>query len=298
MELRHLRYFVAVAEELSFTRAAKRMNIAQPPLSQQIRQLEDELGLRLLHRTRRRVEISDAGRVFLERARRILREIDEAAIQAQRAQRGETGSISIGFFEYISYTFLPPILRDFRKNFPGVELQLRWIPVIGQADALRRGEIDVSFLRPVSDFAGISTVRLLKEPFVLAVPSEHRLAARDAVSLEECALEPFVLYEQRAAPDFHSTILRMCGAAGFTPRMMLEIGQIHTALGVVSSGSALAFLPSSMQHVHVDYVAYKRIRGDLPKIEVLLGWTQRNPSALLTAFLQTARRVTDAVRTV
>jgi DNA-binding transcriptional LysR family regulator len=297
MDLRHLRYFIAVAENLSFTRAAERLHIAQPPLSQQIRQLEEELGVTLLHRTRRHVELSDAGRVFLEQAKQIIRATEMAAVQAQRAQRGEIGRLAVGFFEHMSYTLLPPILRAYRERFPSVDVQLRWFPVISQADALLRGDVDVSFMRPVPQEEVIHQT-LLKEPFVLAVPDSHPLAKRQTLSLKECAAERFIMYVPQLAPDFHTMIMRMCAASGFVPDVALEVGQVYTTLGLVSSGTGLAFVPSSVQQrVRFDHVVYKPIRGRTPKIEVMLGWVQRNPSPLLTAFVQTAKEVVASLPT-
>ncbi|MDR6775389.1 LysR family transcriptional regulator [Azospirillum sp. BE72] len=291
MDLRHLRYFVAVAEELSFTRAAERLHIAQPPLSQQIRQLEDELGVSLLYRTRRHVELTDSGRIYLELARQILRSVEAAAVQAQRAQRGEIGQLAVGFFEHTSYTVLPPILRAYRERYPMVDVQLRWFPVVDQVDALLRGDIDVSFLRPVFNSEDITSDSLLKEPFVLAVPSDHPFAELETVPFADCASESFIIYSQKSAPDFHGMIAGMCAAAGFVPKVAAEVAQVYTALGLVSSGAGIAFVPSAVRRVHFEQVVYKTLSGDDARIEVLLGWTQRTPSPLLKAFIDTAKTV-------
>jgi len=294
MDLRHLRYFIAVAEELNFTRAADRLHIAQPPLSQQIRQLEEELGVVLLHRTKRHVELSGAGQVFLEHAKQILRATEVAAVQTRRAERGEIGRLSVGFFEHMSYTLLPPIFRSYRERFPDVEVDVRWFPVIGQADALRRGDIDISFMRPVADFEDITTEALVTEPFVIAVPASHPFAAEDSLALTDCATERFVMYTPHLAPDFHDMILRMCATAGFTPRVALEVGQVYTCLGLVSSGIGLAFVPSSVQRIHLDHVVYKPQRSRSLPVEVMLGWRSRNTSPLIRAFVETAKDVIAA----
>jgi len=178
MDLRHLRYFIAVAEELHFTKAAQRLHIAQPPLSRQIRELEEEMGVTLINRAARQIELTDAGQVFLERARQVLRAADAAVLETQRAQRGETGKLAVGFFEQAAYTLLPPTLHAFHERFPEVDVQLRWFPVVGQLTALMQGEIDIAFVLPVVDLAGVSKALLLKEPFVIAVPGSHPFAQR------------------------------------------------------------------------------------------------------------------------
>lgn len=291
IDLRHLRYFIAVAEGLSFSRAAEKLHIAQPPLSQQIRQLEEALNVTLLHRTKRHVELSEAGTIFLEHARQIIRATENAALEAQRAQRGEIGRLAVGFFEHMSYTLLPPIFRAFRERYPQVEIDLRWFSVIGQADALRSGQVDISFIRPVSDLVGITSEVILREPFVLAVPTGHPLASQESVSIKECSDERLIMYTPHLAPDFHEMITRMCATAGFLPNIALEVGQVYTALGLVSAGAGLAFVPSSVQSVRFDHVVYKPLSGRTLQIEVSLGWKQRNPSSLLLAFVEIAKDI-------
>ncbi|MFC5387176.1 LysR substrate-binding domain-containing protein [Aquamicrobium segne] len=292
-DLRHLRYFVAVAEELNFTRAAKRLHIAQPPLSIQIRQLEEELDVPLLLRTRQRVELTDGGRAYLEQARQILRSVENAKVQAQRAQRGEIGQLAIGFFEHMSYTLLPPILRAYREQYPLVDVQLRWFPVVDLVDGLLRGEIDISFMRPVSGSEALKSETLLTEPFILAVPADHPFVGLDSVSLSDCSSENFIIYSSKVAPDFHRTIFNMCAEAGFEPRIVTEAAQVYTLLGLVSSGAGLAFVPSGVRRVHFEHVKYVSLTDTNAEIEVQLAWT-RTPTSLLSAFIDTAK---DFVRT-
>jgi DNA-binding transcriptional LysR family regulator len=291
MDLRHLRYFIAVAEELHFTKAAKRLHIAQPPLSRQIRELEEELGVTLLNRTRHHIELSDAGRVFLEKAKQILLATDSAVVEAQRAQRGEIGKLAVGFFEQTAYTLLPPILRAFQERFPAVEVQLRWFPVVGQVEALMRGDVDIAFVRPVVDLEELSKELLLKEPFVLAVPSTHPFADRDVLSIADCADERIINYTRNLAPDYHAGITRACALAGFIPKNSLEVGQVYTALGLVSSGVGIAFVPSSVQRIRFDNLVYKPLRETQLQSEAYLAWTHLNPSVLLKAFVETSKQV-------
>jgi DNA-binding transcriptional LysR family regulator len=291
MDLRHLRYFIAVAEELHFTKAAERLHMAQPPLSRQIRELEEELGVALFNRTRRHIELSDAGKVFLEKARQVLLAADSAIVEAQRAQRGEIGKLAVGFFEQTAYTLLPPILRAFQERFPMVEVQLRWFPVVEQVEALMRGDIDIAFVRPVADLEGLSKQTLLKEPFVLAVPSTHPFAERGAVSVADCARERIINYTQRLAPDYHAIITRLCATAGFVPDICLEVGQVYTALGLVSSGVGIAFVPASVQRIRFDNLVYAPLREQELQSEVYLAWTHSNPSPLLKAFVETSMQI-------
>lgn len=291
MDMRHLRYFIAVAEELHFTKAAARLNISQPPLSRQILELEQELGVTLLNRTRRHIELSNAGHVFLEKARQILRAADSAIVEAQRAQRGEVGRLAVGFFEQTAYTLLPPILRAFQERFPAVEVQLRWFPVVEQVQALMRGEIDIAFVRPVVDLEGIAKEMLLREPFVLAVPGTHAFAMRDIVSIKDCAEERIINYTQKLAPDYHAGINLACARAGFIPQASLEVGQVYTALGLVSSGVGLAFVPSSVQRLRFDNLVYKPLREKQLQSEAFLAWTHPSPSPLLMEFVESSKQV-------
>ncbi|MBC7502657.1 MAG: LysR family transcriptional regulator [Herminiimonas sp.] len=292
MDLRHLKYFIAVAEELHFTKAAERLHISQPPLSRQIRELEEELGVTLLNRTRRHIELSDAGKVFLTKAREVLLMADSAIIEAQRAQRGEVGKLAVGFFEQIAYTLLPPILRAFQERYPKVDVQLRWFPVIEQVDALQRGDIDIAFVRPVVDLDKVFTRAILSEPFMAVMPATHRLAQHAAIAMTDCREERIINYTRRLAPDYHDAIAGLCIGAGFAPDVAIEVGQVYTALGLVSAGVGMAFVPASVQRLVFDNLVYRPLAGATIHSEVLLAWTHVYPSALLESFVDTAQQVT------
>ena len=249
------------------------------------------LEVTLLHRTKRRVELSEAGSVFLDHARRILRSTEAAALEAQRAQRGQIGQLAVGFFEHMSYTLLPPIYKAFRARFPLVELDLRWFPVIKQQEALETAQVDVAFMRPVLEASLVNQQVIVREPFVLAVPESHRLAKLRTIPVRACAEEKIIQYASHLAPDFHQMITRMCVSAGFMPTVALEVGQVYTALGLVGAGVGLAFVPQSVQNVRFDHVVYRPISRATPDIEVSLGWIHKNPSAPLLAFLEIAQSV-------
>jgi len=286
-----MRYFATIAEELSFSKAALRLHIAQPALSQQIRQLEDELGVVLFHRNKRNVALSPAGDVYLRHVREILRATEVATMQARRAERGELGTLVIGFFEHMSYTLLPPIIQEYRALFPDVDVRVKWFPVVEQISALQRGEVDISFFRPVAEPTGMRCYPLLAEPFVLAMPRQHRLARYKEVELAHCASESFIMYNQQLAPDFHRAIHYMCANAGFTPQVALEVAQVYTCLGLVTAGVGIAFMPRSVDRLHLNDAIYRPLRGDNPLVEVSLAWKESTPSPLREAFVEVASSV-------
>jgi len=291
MELRHLRYFLAMVDTLNFTKAAARLHIAQPPLSRQIRDLEEELSVTLFDRSGKRVELSAAGQVFAERARQILAAADSAVIDSQRAQRGEIGRLAIGFFEHTAYTLLPPILREFRQRFPGVNVELRWFPVVEQVNALSRGDVDLAFVRPVSNLDPLNKQLILEEPFVLALADDNPLAGKRQVSIAECAQHRVINFTQALAPDYHAIIARLCALGGFAPSVLSEVGQVYTALGLVSSGFGVAIVPASVQRVRVENVVYRPLKERAPKSETLLAWKHSTRSAALLAFVALAGEV-------
>jgi DNA-binding transcriptional LysR family regulator len=184
-------------------------------------------------------------------------------------------------------------LRAFQERFPAVEVQLRWFPVVGQVEALMRGDVDIAFVRPVVDLEELSKELLLKEPFVLAVPSTHPFAERDVLSIADCADERIINYTRNLAPDYHAGITRACALAGFIPKSSLEVGQVYTALGLVSSGVGIAFVPSSVQRIRFDNLVYKPLRETQLQSEAYLAWTHLNPSVLLKAFVETSKQVVE-----
>lgn len=294
MELRYLRYFVAVAEELSFTRAAERLHMAQPPLSQQIRRLETRLGVTLLRRTKRRVELTEAGRIFLRQAYQSIHAIEQGVLLAQRADRGEIGQLAIGLLVYISYTLIPPILRTFRARYPEVNVVLRLLTNTQQIAALRSGQIDVSFMRPPVNDPEIATKLISRERFILAMPATHPLAGKAAVSIKQFANDPFIMYARELGPTFHSEILAFCGKAGFLPKVALEVSQINAAVGLVGSGIGVALVPQSAQRVHLDDVVYRPLVERAPNVDVLLAWQGKRPSQLLETFIETSMQCVNS----
>ena len=288
MELRHLRYFVAVAEELHFSRAAERLHVAQPPLSQQIRKLEDELGVRLLERTRRRVQLTDAGRVVLEEARRTLSQAERVLNAARGAAEGSVGLLRVGFSSSAPYTTLPAILRTFRARFPGVVLNLVERSTEEQVGMLAAGALDVGFLRrPIPDAPESLVVRtILHEPLILALPQEHRLRRQRSIPVRSLAGEPFVLFPRQAAPGLYDEIMALCRRSGFVPRVAQEAVQMQTIVSLVSAGLGVAIVPASMRRLHREHVAYRPLGAGRVMTELAVAYDGTNPSRALQAFLQ------------
>lgn len=289
MELRHLRYFVAVAEELHFGRAAQRLFMAQPPLSQQILQLEREIGTMLFERTNRRVQLTEAGKVFLEEARDILARVDHAVLTVQRVGRGESGWLGVGFVASATYDVLPVILRRFRERFPDVELVLQELLGTEQGRALRERQIHVGFARLPSDVEGIVLETLVQDNLMIALPVTHPLAQQESITLSELAPEPFILFPRQPESNYADYIIRLCAAAGFTPRVVQKTGEVQTAISLISAGIGVAIVPASVQHLRREGVVYRPFTDPAPTSELSMVYLPDDPSPILPHFLAIAR---------
>jgi DNA-binding transcriptional LysR family regulator len=295
MELRQLRYFATLAEELHFGRAAKRLALTQPPLSQAILNLERELGVRLFERTRRRVALTHAGKALLDEARHTLASAERAVDHVQRAGRGEVGRVAVGFLANTAYTLLPLVLRDFARRFPDVKLDLRELTIPQQLEALRRENIDIGLLRPPVADAELASETILEEPFVLALPAAHPLCKLKRVPLRRLAKQSFVLFPRTAGFVFHDLIMGFCLRAGFTPRVAQEVNQTHAVVGLVSAGIGVALVPASAQKIGLAGVSYRPLREATPLAKVGVAWRRADTSPVVAAFLDVARRVARQV---
>ncbi|MDQ3630548.1 MAG: LysR substrate-binding domain-containing protein [Actinomycetota bacterium] len=289
MELRHLRYFVAVAEELHFHRAAERLHISQPPLSQQIRALEAELGVQLLERTRRSVTLTAAGAVFLRDVREILDAVDAAAETVRSVARGEAGRLALGFVGSAMHGALPGVLRAHRRTFPRVQLVLTELPTAGQLEALMAGRIDVGVIRPPVREPGLAFETIHTEPLVVALPEDHELAARREIALADLAAEPFVLLARREAPGLHESLRRAMADAGGVPKVVQEAREMQTVVGLVAAGLGVSLVPASVGADEHRGVAFRPVAGTAPTVELALAWRPDDHSPVLAAFLDTAR---------
>lgn len=297
MELRQLRYFVAVADDLHFGNAARRLHIAQPALSRQIQALEKELLVQLLFRNRRRVQITPAGQVFLERARLILARAEDAVRAAQRAGGGVSGSLNLGFVGSATYDVLPGVLRAFREAAPHVDLTLLEMTVHAQIEALTEKRIDIGLLRLPVKTEGLVFRTISREPLYVALPSSHRLAQCPALRLLALAGEPFVLYPDHPRPSWTEFVVGMCQQAGFRPIVVQRTVEIQTALSLVAAGIGVSIVPACIGNILRKDVVYRRLTGVRARTELLAAYREHDPSPVVKTFLKVLRQRVLAQKT-
>ena len=289
MELRHLRYFVAVAEECHFGRAAQRLHIAQPPLSQQIKQLETELGVQLLTRSTRRVDLTPAGAQYLERARSILANVDAARDEAQLIRDGRMGRVTIGFTGSATYELLPGMSRMLRTELPGLELDLRGeLLTPSQVTGLVDGTLDIGFLRPPVQVPEVEVRPLRREPLVVVLPETHPQAGQAQVALADLAEEPFITYPSQHRSVVHDAVLDACQTAGFTPRAT-EVAETSTLVSFVAAGLGVALVPESVQHLRITGAVYRPLAGTSPTVELAVATRRDETSPAVRQVLTVAR---------
>ncbi len=297
MELRHLKYFVAVAEELHFSRAARRLHIAQPPLSQQIRALEGELGLPLFVRTSRKVELSEAGRIFLEQARLVLAQAEQARQTMISARRGDAGEIGIGFVTSAVYTLLPKILREFTRGRDGVSIRCFEMNSPEQKIALQERRIQVGFNRTRLGDPTLHWETLSRERLILALPTDHARAAQARIRLRDFSGDRFILFGRLQGQAIYDAIFAACARAGFEPRIAQDGNSMQTTLALVAAGLGIAMVPSSLQHWQRPGVIYRELpTADADEIELALVWRKDELSPVVRSFLEVARTVAHLSR--
>jgi DNA-binding transcriptional LysR family regulator len=285
VEFRQIRYFLAVAEELHFTRAAHRLHVAQPALSQQIRQLEEEVGAQLFERSNRRVELTPAGEAFRSRALIALDQMNRAAVEAGQAGRGESGSLSIGFVSSAVWGVLPVLLRRFRKDAPLAEVELRELDPADQLRDIRERHLDVGFMHAVLDEPQLSFVVVARDKLVVALPEKHRAAADPAVELRSLATETIFIPKRHASTGFHELVIAACGNAGFAPARTQSTRLLQTSVALVAGGVGIALVPESFRdNLKIRGVVYRPIQGETPVAELKAVWRADNHSPLLARF--------------
>ena len=272
MELRHLRYFVAVAEELHFTRAAQRLGIGQPPLSQQIQSLEAELGLPLFRRLPRGVVLTEAGQSLLADARLLLAGVEQAVTQVRRVAAGQLGRVRVGMINSAPFhPFVPRVIREFGQRYPEVALSIEENSTPELADAVLARRADVAFVRPLlGDGDGLTMEPLFDEDILVALPQGHPLAGFRNLSLWALAPENFVLFPRPVGAGLYDEIIAACQRNGFSPRVTQEASQVTSIVNLVAAGLGVSLVPASMQQVHSEGVTYRAIAGDAPRARMVL----------------------------
>lgn len=277
IELRHLRYFVAVAEELHFGRAAARLNISQPPLSQQIQILEQQVGARLFARTNRSVSLTEAGRQFLADSRQILLQVNEAAARASRLHHGETGELRIGFTS--SAPFIKAVsdtLSTFRQRYPDVHIQTRETNTREQISPLTEGGLELGLMRNTQLPDTLDWQVILREPLLAMIHRDHLLARQDAVSLIELGQEPFVFFDPHVGTGLYDDILGLMRRYGVTPTITQEVGEAMTIIGLVASGLGVSILPASFRRVQLQEMRWVPIAQEDAVSEMWLVWSKHH----------------------
>jgi DNA-binding transcriptional LysR family regulator len=296
MELRHLRYFVAVAEELHFGRAAARLGMAQPPLSQQIRQLEGELEVELFARGGRRVDLTEAGRVYLGEAREILQRVARAGVAARRASRGETGALAVGVIASAMHGLMPQVIRRFRARNPDVALSVGVMSSGVQVEAIRAGQLQLGFARPPFGDETLVAEVVHEEPVVAVLPSGHALAGRRPLPLAALAREPFVMFPRDRRPNWYDFVLGLCRDAGFQPEVAQEAPEIATAMALVAAGIGVSLVPASVKELRHRGVDYRDLSAPAPRARLVALRPAGEPQPVVLRFLEVVREVLGEAR--
>jgi DNA-binding transcriptional LysR family regulator len=260
IELRHLRYFLAVAETLHFSKAAERLGIAQPPLSQQIRKLEQLVGHRLFDRTTRGVKLTLAGQLLADRARTTLEKIHDDLAQVRRLGRGEEGTLTVGFSGSVMFTELPAAIQKFRERYPKVELRLREMVTAAQLPALLEGTLDLAFMRDSDPTDGVATTTLVREPFLAILPAAHPLAGKRSLRVSALRGEPFIFFARRMGPLAFDRTMACCEREGFRPNIVQEAPQWPTLIRLVAAGLGVSIAPECVANLPIPGVVFRELR--------------------------------------
>lgn len=296
LELRHLRYFLAVADAMNFGQAAERLNIAQPGLSQQIKMLEQIVGVTLFDRSRRQLRLTLAGETFLPEIREIMMQVDRAVQTAQRAGRGEIGRLAIGYVGSAAYTgALTRLVGAFREARPQVNLEIAELEMLRQIDAIAKGVLDVGFIRPPVPLPdGVASLTVLQEELMIVLPRSHPRAELPVVSFVDLRDETFITPQHPHLVSFNAHTIDAGKAAGFEPRIGAQGRDFMTIASMVSVGLGVALVPQSVQCIQLPNVVYRRLSGVTPLAELALAYRRGDPSAAVRDFIALARKVTRA----
>jgi len=292
MELRHLRYFMAVANELHFTRAAERLGIGQPPLSQQIQQLEQEVGAQLFVRDRRGVALTEAGRAFMAEARQVLDGAERAKEAARRIACGEVGTLSLGFTVSASiHPFVPRLIRTYRSRYPGVGVSLQEHSTLELIERVYKGSVDLAFVRaPAQQMPGVQVETILTEPMLAVIPATHRLATQESIDLRELADDMFIFYPRKVGVGLYNAVVQACETAGFRPAEGIEVPQLTSVVTFVAAGMGVSVIPATMSQLQAEGVRYLPLRGQPPIANLAIAYRGKAPSMALSYAIDLTRQ--------
>lgn len=289
MELRHLRYFIAVAEELNFGRAAIRLRISQPPLSQQIRQLEEELGVKLFERNKRQVRLTEEGKRIVVEAQQILGQVDHFLSVTSKVSAGTIGRLLVAG-QAVLNEMLVQTLRVFVQQYPGVHIQLHFMNTAQQVELLREEQLDIGFLHLPVEYSDLTLEPIKREPLWLALPKGHALERQKNVKLASLAQQPFIMFARRSNPGLHDVIVAACRNAGFSLNVVHEVDNSIAAMTLVSAGLGLAFCSPTWRKLWPD-VTFRPFREAVPALEYAVAYRRGAQSPVLDSFLRVVRQV-------
>lgn len=290
MELRHLKYFVVVAEELHFGRAAARLCMTQPPLSNQIQQLEEDIGVKLFNRTKRKVELTDAGKVFLQEIKKTLKQAEESVKAAQQVQKGDISTLSIGFESLSMYNMFPKIIREYRKKFPNISITLHELSSSEQVKRLQENHIDIGLLYSTSigtnDELELEPIHHM--PCTICLPKGHPLANKSRITINDLRDESFVFISRGVCPTLYDNFLSLCQNAGFSPQILQEVTGYQNLIGLVAAGIGITLLPMAIEQVYQSEVIYKKIYNVNFITGLAFAYKKNKPSEKVLNFMHLA----------
>lgn len=296
IEFRHLAYFVCVAEELHFSRAADRLGMAQAPLSQQIKQLEDRLGTKLFQRTTRRVKLTPAGEIFLQHALEILGGIDRAVTQTRSTGDENSGSIVVSGVHIAMSHVIPPIIATFRKKYPRVTVDVLPVGTADQLELLLSGEVHVSFTRLTNPTRSIRMEHLLTEGLVAVLPKEHRLAHKPDLNIKDFAGEPIIAYAPTVGASYNRVVMDAFRRAKLYPMIVQEVSHTLSISTLVAAGIGLGIAPSWVRHTVSPYLSYRSLEELPAAVDLVVAWRSEELSQIVLDFVETARSIAPTVK--
>jgi DNA-binding transcriptional LysR family regulator len=292
MEIRQLRYFLAVAEDLHFTRAAQRLHIAQPALSQQIRQLEEEVGAKLLERTNRRVALTPAGETFRVRAALVVEQANRALSEASQIGRGEAGTVSIGFVSSAVYGVLPDLLRHFRESVPAAKVELQELEPAEQLEGIEQFRLDLGLMHAALHESTLGSVVVSSDRLIAAIPEGHPAARSSQVSLRDLAGETFFIPKRHSHSGYYEIVLAACKSAGVVPARIQPTRLLQTAVALVAGGLGVTLVPQSFDgNLYIKGVLYRPLAGTAPVARLIAVWNKENNSPLMARLKNELRQL-------